>query len=244
MSVQLCLDCFALGLLLTLLALAVRGGVFLNGPPPKGTRWALYSHHLGTYMRRWIWKTPWGTLRLHNILRSDDDRHLHDHPFDFTSFLLSGGYTEETPRGEHPKGGFAWQPGFDRKDPRERRWWPRFSIVRKRAEQCHRLILDRPLWTFVVSGLKRRSWGFHTEKGWIVHTRYLDLFPEEAASTSHADLVRMRKLDGVKPHAGIVDELNARATRLAQCSPCDGTGWERGKTLMRCAVCNGTGISP
>jgi hypothetical protein len=210
MSLQLCLDCFALGFLLMLLALAVRGGVFLKGPPPKGTRWALYSHHLGTYMRRWIWKTPWGTLRLHNILRSDDDRHLHDHPFDFTSFLLSGGYTEETQGEQH------WTAGILVADVRVRRWWPRFSIVRKRAEDAHRLILDRPLWTFVVSGLKRRAWGFHTEKGWIVHTRYLDLFPEEAASTSHADLVRMRKLDGVKPHAGIVDELNARATRLAR----------------------------
>lgn len=227
---------FALGFVLMRYALLfvrrLRSGLFKVGPPPKGTRWALYSHHLGTYMRRWIWKTPWGTLRLHNILRSDDDRHLHDHPFDFTSFLLSGGYTEETPRGEHPTGGFAWRPGFDRKDPRERRWWPRFSIVRKRAEQCHRLILDRPLWTFVISGLKRRAWGFHTEQGWIVHTRYLDLFPEEAASTSHADLVRMRKLDG-----------DLHAQRLQPCPPCDGTGWERGKTLMRCPVCNGSRVA-
>lgn len=137
-----------------------------QGMPPDGTRWSLYSHHLGDYMRRWILRTPWGTLRIHHILRSDEDTHLHDHPFDFTSFLLSGGYVEVVPvNGPHSK--FAYL-----------QVWPRFSIVRKKAEDAHRLILQRPVWTFVISGPKRRSWGFHTEHGWVNHRDYLRLFPE------------------------------------------------------------------
>ncbi len=143
-----------------------------QGPPPDGTRWSLYAHHLGDYMRRWILRTPWGTLRIHHILRSDDDTHLHDHPFDFTSFLLSGGYIEET---AHPE-------ICDRKYARIPHVWPRFSIVRKRAEEAHRLVLTRPVWTFVVSGPKRRSWGFHTERGWVNHRDYLHLFPEVVAA--------------------------------------------------------------
>ncbi len=143
-----------------------------QGPPPDGTRWSLYVHHLGDYMHRWLLRTPWGTLRVHHILRSDDDRHLHDHPFDFTSFLLSGGYVEESAAGlEEPHGSM-------RKSQR----WPRFSIVRKRAEEAHRLVLERPVWTFVISGPKRRSWGFHTESGWVNHREYLHLYPEVVAA--------------------------------------------------------------
>lgn len=148
-------------------------------PPPNEQRWALYAHHLGDYMRRWILRTPWGTLRLHNILRSDEDRHLHDHPFDFTSLLLTGGYDEVTPKHFHAS--------------QLVKSWPRFSIVRKRAEESHRLIVHKPLWTLVVSGPKRRSWGFHTEQGWIHHRDYLKAFPAIASMNlaSHADLKRI-----------------------------------------------------
>lgn len=138
-----------------------------QGPRPPGTRWSLYAHHLGDYMHRWILRTPWGTLRLHHILRSDADRHLHDHPFDFTSFLLTGGYTEETPgKGEM----------------RQVKWWPRFSVVRKKAEDLHKLILEKPLWTFVISGPKTRAWGFQTELGWINHKEYVEKFSEVVIS--------------------------------------------------------------
>lgn len=134
-----------------------------QGPPANEARWALYAHHLGAYMHRWILRTPWGTLRLHRILRSDDDRHLHDHPFDFTSFLLTGGYAEVT---------------LEADGSHKLREYSRGDIVRKKAEDAHRLLLARPLWTFVISGPKRRSWGFHTEKGWIHHREYGHAFPE------------------------------------------------------------------
>ena len=54
----------------------------------------------GDYMRRWTLRTPIGMLRLHHILRGDDDREFHDHPFDFTSIILAGGYVEHRPGGE------------------------------------------------------------------------------------------------------------------------------------------------
>lgn len=158
--------------LATRVLLLITGLCFREGPPPKGTRWALYRHHLGNYMHRWIWLTPWGSLRLHHILRSDADRHLHDHPFDFTSFLLTDGYIEVTPC-VLPNGQLARQHEFK----------PRFSRVRKVAEEAHLLVLTRPLWTFVVTGPKRRNWGFHTEKGWIYYRDYSEAFPENAAST-------------------------------------------------------------
>lgn len=148
-----------------------RTSMFGHGPPPKGTKWALYAHHLGDYMHRWIFLTPWGTLRLHHILRSDDDRHLHDHPFDFTSFLLSGGYTEITAVEDQLDTAYFGSSTVPK-------FWPRFSIIRKVAEDAHRLILERPVWTFVIGGEKRRQWGFHTENGWVHHWEYENVLTE------------------------------------------------------------------
>ena len=36
-------------------------------------------------------------VKLHIMLRSDDDREMHDHPWGFWSLVLSGGYDEEVP---------------------------------------------------------------------------------------------------------------------------------------------------
>lgn len=110
-------------------------------------RWRFWRNDIGDYMQRWILSTPWGTVRLHHILRSDNAQSLHDHPWDFYSFLLTGGYLEVTPEGE--------------------RWWPRFSVVHHKAEDLHRLIVARPLWTLVVTGPLRRKWGFQTDTGWV-----------------------------------------------------------------------------
>jgi hypothetical protein len=124
------------------------------------------ASHLGDYMHRWIFRTPWFTVRLHHILRSDDDRHFHDHPFDFTSFLLTGGYIEQTPL-----------PGLPPQFFTIRRHWPQFSIVRRKAEDLHKLTLTKPVWTFVISGPKRREWGFETEQGWVHWEEYPHKFP-------------------------------------------------------------------
>ncbi len=104
------------------------------------------------YMRRWFLQTPWFTVRLHHILRSDSDRHLHDHPWSFWSFLLSGGYVEVTPAGQ--------------------RYCPRFSLVRRKATDIHRLVLTKPVWTLVVSGPKVREWGFTVDGRWVHHRDY------------------------------------------------------------------------
>lgn len=45
------------------------------------------------YMRRWIFSCPWFTIRLHHILDSDYGL-PHNHPWNFVSLVLKGGYTE------------------------------------------------------------------------------------------------------------------------------------------------------
>jgi len=124
-------------------------------------RWFIGRTDIGNYMHRWVLRTPWFQLRLHHILRSDKGRDPHDHPFDFRSFLLSGPYTEHTPQGV--------------------KVWPRFSFIKKKAEDLHFLELhDGPVWTLVFATRERRVWGFQTPDRWVPWHEYFRLFPGEA----------------------------------------------------------------
>lgn len=124
------------------------------------------------YMERWIARfANGGGIRLHHILRSDDDRALHDHPFDFTSLILSGSYVEHVPADPADPAGptieKVYRPGM---------------LNRCRAEQLHRLELrDGPVWTLVRSAPKRREWGFYTPEGWV---RWDD-YEERAGVANH-----------------------------------------------------------
>lgn len=114
------------------------------------------------YMDRWEIRTPWFAIRLHHILRSDHDRALHDHPWSFVSLILWGGYrevrySETKPRGADDATRF----------PVAKIWRRPLSIAFRRAEDAHRLELDRPAWTLVLMGPKRRPWGFYTNAGWV-----------------------------------------------------------------------------
>ena len=130
----------------------------------KSHRWCIGRDEIGhdqdPYMRKWFAWCPWFGIRVHNILRSDPDVHLHDHPWDFVSILLTGGYTEVLPVGG---GSVAF------------RLWPRWSVVRRKAEDLHCLLVSRPLWTLVLTGPKRKSWGFQTGQGMIPWRKYLGI---------------------------------------------------------------------
>ena len=93
-------------------------------------RWGLYAEHLGNYMRRWIARCPWFTLRLHNILQSDEGRDHHDHPFDFTSLILRGGYVEHRP------GCDCFTPDEQLGRLTECRFYGPGSIVRRTTPRC------------------------------------------------------------------------------------------------------------
>lgn len=106
------------------------------------------------YMRRWTLSFPQGMLRLHKIARSDEDRHPHDHPMDFASLILSGGYVEFQP-GQEPR---VCKPG---------------TLVLHRAEDLHYVkLIDGPSWSVLITSPRRRRWGFQTEEGWVDASEY------------------------------------------------------------------------
>jgi len=119
----------------------------------RESRWALSTYHIGTdddpYMNRWILRTPWFSLRVHHILRSDNADALHDHPMTFYTFLATGGYTEIV------------AAGITTTRAIYRRMW---SIRRVPADKPHRIVVQRPVWTFSIAFKTDNEWGFYPKR--------------------------------------------------------------------------------
>jgi hypothetical protein len=101
-----------------------------------------------TYLRRFIWfKTPLLALYTHDIYLPDKDRWLHNHPFGFLSYMLSGTYVEQR-QGKHN---------------RERR---KGSFAFTSHKDFHRIInIVGSVRTLVLAGPRRQEWGFNTAEG-------------------------------------------------------------------------------
>jgi hypothetical protein len=112
--------------------------------------------HADPYMRRWylIPRNRVFCIYLHNMLRDDDDRALHDHPGANISIILRGGYTEvrfvRRPVASAPLPALFSTP---------RRAG---AIVFRWAKTPHRLELARPegSWSLFIVFPKLRNWGF------------------------------------------------------------------------------------
>lgn len=124
------------------------------------------------YMNRWwrIPRNPYMNVYLHQVMRSDDDRALHCHPWWSFSLVLEGGYHEHTiaEGGVHHRRWFA--PGT-----MQFRWWGgkahRLELRRETAdesEQGNITYRERPALTVFITGPVMRRWGFHDgPRGWV-----------------------------------------------------------------------------
>lgn len=103
------------------------------------------------YMLRW-WVIPRNdmfNIYYHRIVRDDDDRALHDHPWPSFSIMVSGQMREILPNSER-----IMREG---------------DCVFRSPEFAHRLELieGEPAETIFITGPKIRDWGFHCPKGWV-----------------------------------------------------------------------------
>lgn len=117
----------------------------------------------GLYLRRFFLTPRSWPVRvfLHHIVRSDDDRDPHDHPWDFSSSILKGAYLENidvAPDGDGPADTRVMHAGLTSDNP---------------AEHVHRVDVLEPVWSLVVTERARREWGFTTPNGWVNHNDYL-----------------------------------------------------------------------
>jgi hypothetical protein len=134
----------------------------------------------GPLMIRWyLIKTRWFGLFVHRFLRSDNDRHFHDHPWAFLTWLVGGGYWEHVPVDPQEPCRF---PGI-------RKWRPRWSLLYRPALWLHWVEVPQvarepgtgfyrdgvpiPVTTLVlVMHRQKRMWGFETERGWMDYQKY------------------------------------------------------------------------
>jgi hypothetical protein len=107
------------------------------------------------YLHRWyvIPRNRFFNVYLHEFLRSDDDRALHDHPWFWLSFLLRGEYVEHT----IAAGGIHRRRRFRAGSMRVHSPW-----------FAHRLEIEPGVacWTLFVTGPRLREWGFHCADFW------------------------------------------------------------------------------
>jgi hypothetical protein len=95
---------------------------------------------------------------LHYFARPDDDDALHDHPWDFETTVLSGGYLECEPPPDWDRGDGGPQHNYATRLIRA--GMSRFH----RADDLHRVASLAPnTWTLMRTGPRKRLWGFHAE---------------------------------------------------------------------------------
>lgn len=115
------------------------------------------------YLIRYILiQTPLFSIYVHKLVRSDYERALHDHPWDFISLILKNGYSEEVERFAR----FDTVDGSPLHVPQPYRMIHKNKagqLLFRKGEHRHRVIIEdlsKPGWTLVLTGRRKRKWGF------------------------------------------------------------------------------------
>jgi hypothetical protein len=85
-------------------------------------------------------KTPWFNLYIHRLKAETDPGRCHDHPWHFWTFIVSGGYWEETWHG--------WT------------WRGAGSLLFRWAKYSHNTVTKGVMWSIVLTSGRVRKWGF------------------------------------------------------------------------------------
>jgi hypothetical protein len=99
------------------------------------------------------------SVRIHEILRSDLERHPHSHPWSYLTIILRNYYVEQRYDSEgtliayklHGPGSILWRP----------------------AGSVHRLTMERPVTTLFITFKKQGTWGFQVDGKIVSHHEYL-----------------------------------------------------------------------
>jgi hypothetical protein len=101
---------------------------------------------------------------IHKFLKGDPDD-VHDHPWPYATFILSGGYYE-------------WIPQFTpdgTKNCEIRKWRGPGHFRISSPTSYHRIELKEGVtaWTLFMPGPHKREWGFLVNNKWIHNEKYL-----------------------------------------------------------------------
>ena len=130
------------------------------------TRWYVAGTAASVYLGRTN-PLPWlgNTVYLHNFHRGDDDRELHNHPWDeAVSIILSGGYTDQRLIPHSPT---DQQARFTRRT--QLRVGSTSTLRRSDWHRVEDVLPDT--WTLFVCGKRIGDWGFLLKSGETVPWR-------------------------------------------------------------------------
>lgn len=128
------------------------------------------------------WQFPI-SIRIHHILLPDQDRHLHDHPWNARTVILKGGYIEQRIFTAHPKKGSVWEWLASKG---KASWSETHSVKKVRSRgvtatlaygEYHRIIFVPPdgCWTLFITGRYRGTWGFDVDGKKVKWRKYLGM---------------------------------------------------------------------
>jgi hypothetical protein len=116
----------------------------------------LFNRHDRRPRARWRDWLP--SVRIHHILRSDSDRHMHDHPWDARTIILRGFYTEKR------EGQFGLITRYEG------------QTATLKFGEFHRIV-NVPaggVWTLFISWKYQGKWGFKVDGQKIPYDVYLN----------------------------------------------------------------------
>jgi hypothetical protein len=121
---------------------------------------------------------PFLNLYVHQLLHSDMDAHMHDHPWNFDSFILFGSYLEQA---SYPRKKWigkditsAKQEGMSLAIHSGK--YSAGDLISHTRNDVHRITLLTPVvWTLVLTTGFKSEWGYQTKEGWIQHQEYRKL---------------------------------------------------------------------
>lgn len=113
------------------------------------------------HFRRWrILSTKYLSIYIHEIFKADEDVHMHDHPWNYKSYVLSGIFLEES---------------FDTSQKYSKfRVLEKHHSVERTASVFHTIknIFTDKVVTLFVTGKKYKDWGYLVDGKWIQHEEY------------------------------------------------------------------------
>lgn len=163
--------------------------LFESGTLPPHEEGDILAPNGELYMRRaWLVKPTRWTFgcgaRIHHTVRSDNDRHLHNHPWSWNvSVILKGVYEEEMPLSD--LGAWTWDRGLLAWVEKTVSFWrsPGDVVFRTGATR-HRLSIPQEFfgcYSLFIVGPRRNDWGFATGPGRVTPWReYLGLSAGQA----------------------------------------------------------------
>ncbi len=130
------------------------------------------------YLRRWRLfplRTPFN-IYIHQIMRADADRELHDHPWSNVSWILAGNYAEDV-FVRPPDGMRIAKDGWEYKRYSTKRLTRLAGdVIVRLGSSPHRIatVCSPCTWTLFFTGPKTRSWGFYAADKWVHYRTFLD----------------------------------------------------------------------